>query len=62
MPYPIGQDDLVELQNTVYRVFNQSDIVLPGGLLGNYSSLQAATQNGIGRCAATAESSNLKPS
>ena len=48
-PYPIGADDLVELQNTVYRVFkNQSDLILPGSLLGNSSSLQAATQNGIG--------------
>ena len=52
VPYPIGADDLVELQNTVYRVFtNQSDVILPGSLLGNYSSLQAATQNGIGGCA-----------
>lgn len=52
MPYPISADDLVELQNTVYRVFkNQSDVILPGSLLGNYSSLQAATQNGIGGCA-----------
>ena len=49
VPYPINVDDLIELQNTVYRVFqNQSDIILPGSLLGNYSSLQAATQNGIG--------------
>ena len=62
MPYPIGQDDLVELQNTVYRVFNQSDMVLPGSLLGNYSSLQAATQNGIGGCAVISESSNKAPS
>jgi len=49
VPYPIGVEDLIELQNTVYRVFqNQSDIILPGSLLGNYSSLQAATQNGVG--------------
>ena len=51
VPYPIGADDLIELQNTVYRVFtNQSDVILPGSLLGNYSSLQAATQNGVGGC------------
>ena len=51
-PYPIGADDLIELQNTVYRVFtNQSDVILPGSLLGNYTSLQAATQNGVGGCA-----------
>lgn len=62
MPYPIGQDDLIELQNTVYRVFNQTDMVLPGSLLGNSSSLQAATQNGIGGCAAISESSNRRPS
>ncbi len=55
VPYPINQDDLVELQNTVYRVFNQSAIVLPGSLLGNHTSLQAATQNGIGGCAASSE-------
>ena len=55
MPYPIDAADLVELQNTVYRVFkNQSDIIVPGSLLGNYSSLQAATQNGIGGCAVPA--------
>ena len=49
--YPIGAADLIELQNTVYRVFNQSDIVLPGSLLGNATSLQAATQSGSGGCA-----------
>lgn len=43
-PFPIGAADLVELQNTVYRVFNQSQIVLPGSLLGAAPSLQAATQ------------------
>ncbi|EIE19750.1 hypothetical protein COCSUDRAFT_54604 [Coccomyxa subellipsoidea C-169] len=47
-PYPIAAEDLDELQNTVYRVFNQSAIVLPGGLLGNASSLQAATQPASG--------------
>ena len=52
MPYPIGGDDLVELQNTVYRVFNQSAVILPGSLLGNDSSLQAATQKSAGGCAA----------
>ena len=51
MPYPIGGDDLVELQNTVYRVFNQSAIILPGSLLGNDSTLQVATQKAVGGCA-----------
>lgn len=48
-PFPIGAADLDELQNTVYRVFkNQSEIILPGSLLGNASSLQAATQAASG--------------
>jgi hypothetical protein len=51
--YPIGAADLVELQNTVYRVFNQSNILLPGSLLGNATSLQAATQAGSGGCGST---------
>ena len=51
--YPIGAADLIELQNTVYRVFNQSEIVVPGSLLGNATSLQAATQTGSGGCART---------
>lgn len=46
--YPIAAADLDELQNTVYRVFNQSAIVLPGGLMGNATSLQAATQPATG--------------
>ncbi|CAK0785458.1 hypothetical protein CVIRNUC_008667 [Coccomyxa viridis] len=48
VPYPINGDDLVELQNTVYRVFNQSAIILPGSLLGNDSTLQVATQKAVG--------------
>ena len=52
MPYPINGDDLVELQNTVYRVFNQSAIILPGSLLGNDSTLQVATQKAVGGYAA----------
>ena len=48
-PYPIAAADLEELQNTVYRVFkNQSAIVLPGSLMGNATSLQAATQSATG--------------
>lgn len=48
-PYPIAAADLEELQNTVYRVFtNQSAIVLPGSLMGNATSLQAATQASLG--------------
>lgn len=46
--YPIAAADLDELQNTVYRVFNQSAIVLPGGLLGNATSLHQATQAATG--------------
>ncbi|BDA46800.1 hypothetical protein COCOBI_09-2530 [Coccomyxa sp. Obi] len=48
-PFPIAAADLEELQNTVYRVFkNQSAIVLPGSLMGNATSLQAATQSATG--------------
>ena len=52
VPYPISGNDLVELQNTVYRVFNQSAIILPGSLLGNDSTLQVATQKAVGGYAA----------
>ena len=61
VPFPIGGDDLVELQNTVYRVFNQSAIILPGSLLGNDSSLQAATQKAVGGCAAARHAFLRKP-